>query len=404
MVKLSRRDERMVSKRARSEPLSEPPYDLELVPNVDDASLIDGSVLVMQTDRDAWKAALTELLLLCNEAAWRSSKRHDAGARGLPLPAAPAEAKPLVLEYILDRLDTDDPLNGYQLRTRAEGWLQGFVTFTTFTTWQTYFRWDSLDPRAGITLDDCDAHVVDESGELAAALDECGRVGDPDRCGVVWPRVAEITLLGGLGCGAQLLQLALDHLASLNTYDFVVLQVRARPRARAREQRGARARTHRAIHCESCIALRLRACVLRRAIHTRVRSGDRQRRSLLRAARLHARRRRRRAPRAAASRDRRRRRQGERAAAPEKAKASDAQIRGSQIAPAAQRQRGARARARGGRDAAPARARAGRAQRGCRRLASSRGRKAVVGQSRAARICKGARKAVVGQSPTRARA
>lgn len=232
-IKLSRRDERMVSKRARSEPLCEPCYDLELVPNVQDGLLLESSCLVCVTDRDVWKAQLTELLLLCNEAAWRSAKRHSALALGLPPPAAPAEAKPLVLEYILDRIDTDDPLCGYQLRTRAEGWLQGFVTFTAFTTWQPYFRWDSLDPRAGITLDDLDVHVVDEDGSLSRALDECGRFGDPDGCGVIWPRVAEITLLGGLGCGAHLLQLALDHLASLGTYDFVVLQASARSLPRA---------------------------------------------------------------------------------------------------------------------------------------------------------------------------
>jgi len=223
-VKLSRRDERMLSKRARSQPLSEPCYDLELVPNAADARLAEASCVAYVDDRDVWKAQLTELLLLCNEAAWRSAKRHDPAALGLPPPAACAEAKPLVLEYILDRLDTDDPLWGYQLRTREEGWLQGFVTFTTFTTWQTYFRWDSLDPRAGITLDDCDAHVVDEDGSLAADLDQCGRIGDPDGCGVIWPRVAEITLLGGLGCGSHLLQLVLDHLTSLGEYDFVVLQ------------------------------------------------------------------------------------------------------------------------------------------------------------------------------------
>ena len=231
-VKLTRRDERMVSKRARSEPLSEPSYDLELVPTAQDATLLERSCLTCVTERDTWRAQLTELLLLCNEAAWRSARRHDAALLGLPPPAAPAEAKPLVLEYILDRIVTDEPLTGYQLRTRAEGWLQGFVTFTTFTTWQTYFRWDSLDLRAGITLDDLDAHVVDEDGELSRALDECGRFGDPDGCGVIWPRVAEITLLGGLGCGAHLLQLALDHLASLETYDFVVLQARQSPAGR----------------------------------------------------------------------------------------------------------------------------------------------------------------------------
>lgn len=34
--------------------------------------------------------------------------------------------------------DTDDPLRGYVVRSTApgsEGWMQGFVTCTNFTTW-----------------------------------------------------------------------------------------------------------------------------------------------------------------------------------------------------------------------------------------------------------------------------
>lgn len=262
-VKLSRRDERMVSKRARCEPLCEPCYDMEVVPSVRDATVLADSCLVRQTDRDQWKSQLTELLLLCNEAAWRSAQRQTARNRGRPPPAAPYEAKPLVLEYILDRLDTDDPLCGYQLRTRAEGWLQGFITFTAFTTWQTYFRWDSLDPRAGITLDDLDAHRVDEDGELSAELDECARFGDPDGCGVIWPRVAEITLLGGLGCGAQLLQLALDDLARQGSYDYVVLQVRAPPPSAAPPAHAPRACTPASAH--TAARARARVCVCARA-------------------------------------------------------------------------------------------------------------------------------------------
>lgn len=231
-VKLSRRDERMCSKRARSEPLEEPVYDIEVVRNVQEESILRDCCLVRVTDRDVWKRQLTELLACCNEAAWRSSQRQKARRRDMPPPAAPFEAKPLVLEYLLDRIDTDDPLCGYQLRTRKEGWLQGFVTFTAFTTWQTYFRWDSLDRRNGITLDDLDCHAVDEDGDLARMLDEYERSGDPDGCGVIWPRIAEVTLLGGLGCGGHLLQLALDHLASEGRYDAVVLQV---PRAGTRQ-------------------------------------------------------------------------------------------------------------------------------------------------------------------------
>ena len=36
--------------------------------------------------------------------------------------------------------------------------------------------------------------------------------GDPDGEGIVWPRVAELSLLGALSCGGWLLQLVLDGL------------------------------------------------------------------------------------------------------------------------------------------------------------------------------------------------
>lgn len=40
----------------------------------------------------------------------------------------------------------DDPLFGYLAVTKDKGWMQGFVTCTTFTTWHRGFRWDSLNP------------------------------------------------------------------------------------------------------------------------------------------------------------------------------------------------------------------------------------------------------------------
>ena len=55
-------------------------------------------------------------------------------------------SKPLSLEYMADRLDIDDPLHGYLAVAREEGWLQGFVTYTTWTTWHRDFRWDSTNP------------------------------------------------------------------------------------------------------------------------------------------------------------------------------------------------------------------------------------------------------------------
>ena len=54
------------------------------------------------------------------------------------------------MEYIADRVDTDDPVWGFTVRERATGVLQGFVTMTTFTTWHSSFQWDSLSIEAGV--------------------------------------------------------------------------------------------------------------------------------------------------------------------------------------------------------------------------------------------------------------
>lgn len=41
---------------------------------------------------------------------------------------------------------------------------------------------------------------------------------------MVWPRIAELSLAGGLGCGEFLVALALEDLVENPKYDFVVLQ------------------------------------------------------------------------------------------------------------------------------------------------------------------------------------
>ena len=51
-------------------------------------------------------------------------------------------------------------------------------------------------------------HRVDIDGELARALERCSRSGNPHKEGVIWPRVAELSLLGGLGCGRWLMQVS----------------------------------------------------------------------------------------------------------------------------------------------------------------------------------------------------
>ncbi len=110
------------------DPLRPPNYLFADVPKC--AKAFKGSVLQAINDRDNFKEAMAEMVLLCTEAMRRASVDR-------------CPSKPLSLEYIADRLDVDDPCFGYLVRSK-EGMLQGFITVTTFTNWQKAFRWDSL--------------------------------------------------------------------------------------------------------------------------------------------------------------------------------------------------------------------------------------------------------------------
>ena len=249
-------------------------------------------------------------------------------------------SKPLSLEYMGDRLDVDDPLTGYlAVRpasgrggraccpynppprvatpaptlgqvTAAEGWMQGFVTCTTFTTWHHGFRWDSTNPvldlldhapeapapasaakqakpkgssppkdaaaaAAAKDGDDAEAAAAEAAAAWQPRIDDAEgslsmelqaprpraaspaahrplasiaspsppphrpltapspppqaqlHAGDPDNEGVVWPQIAELALLGALGCGRWLIELLLDELeAEGSPYLYVVTQAR----------------------------------------------------------------------------------------------------------------------------------------------------------------------------------
>ena len=63
-----------------------------------------------------------------------------------------------------------------------------------------------------------------DDGSLAAKLNALEHSGDPDNEGIVWPRIAEIGLLCGLGCGSWLLQLVLEELQESKNFEFIVLQ------------------------------------------------------------------------------------------------------------------------------------------------------------------------------------
>jgi len=69
----------------------------------------------------------------------------------------------------------------------------------------------------------------DYDGKLAEDMQATVRSGDPWNEGIVWPRIAEISLLGGLGCGKTLINLAIEKLENMaptgaHNYDFVCLQ------------------------------------------------------------------------------------------------------------------------------------------------------------------------------------
>jgi len=114
--------------------------------------------------------------------------------------------------------------------------LQGFVAVTTFTNWQTTFRWDSMHDSA-FSYDEpqmaqqmaSGQRRFDYDGKLAEDMQATVRSGDPWNEGIVWPRIAEISLLGGLGCGKTLINLAIEKLENMaptgaHNYDFVCLQ------------------------------------------------------------------------------------------------------------------------------------------------------------------------------------
>ena len=137
-----------------------------------------------------------------------------------------AEAERLSLDFIQDRMATDDPIRGYLIRTNDdERYLQGFIWYTTFTSWTHFFRWDSLAPEAGLT-NSAEKYPVrwDHDGLLAGELELQFRSGDPRGEGVIWPKVAEISLMGALGCGELLMQLVLEEMEAAHTFDYAVVQ------------------------------------------------------------------------------------------------------------------------------------------------------------------------------------
>lgn len=191
--------------RSKLEPLHQPAYSFTCVPKA--KGDLQGSSLQRVDDRKHLLKSMAEMLLLCKEA---TRRRPSSTAKG-------SGSKPLSLEYMADRLDIDDPLFGYVIRTNEnldgqENWkrgmLQGFITVTTFTNWQRTFRWDSsLEAAFDQDMEQMEKEREsgkrswDSTGKLARELQSTIRFGNIWEEGVVWPRIAEISLLGALGCG-----------------------------------------------------------------------------------------------------------------------------------------------------------------------------------------------------------
>jgi len=229
--------------RFAQKPLPQPAYNFSSVPKPE-PDLRGSALQFVDNDRDAFHACMAEMLLLCKEA----MRRRRTMKRG-------TGSKPLSLEYLADRFDVDDPVFGFLVRTAENtsrttpnnryndrnerfkaGMLQGFVTVTTFTNYQKSFMWDSHN-EAAFALDDEDLASAradgtrkwDSDASLSTGMQATVRCGDIWNEGIVWPRIAEISLLGGLGCGRTLVSLVIEHLECMKAsgkcnYDYVVLQ------------------------------------------------------------------------------------------------------------------------------------------------------------------------------------
>ena len=129
------------------------------------------------------------------------------------------------------------------MRDRVKGGMQGFLVLTTFTIWQRFgmrfaisnarphfaylsrwFKWDSMSVQAGMRGKNKKSRKTDTTGKIAILLEKQKRSGDPDKEGVIWERIAEVSILGALGCGEWLMRLIIEELTAGDQYDWLILQ------------------------------------------------------------------------------------------------------------------------------------------------------------------------------------
>jgi predicted GNAT family N-acyltransferase len=179
--------------------------------------MLVGSTISACNTREEWVKICPKLATVCNEAARRSTLRAN--------PSAMRYEKPLSETYIKERLDYDNPLDGFVIRTNDEfQHIQGFIVATCFKTWRKTFRFAFDESASLITPVDHRCHRTDKDGSLTAELQKCEVEEIENGGGYRFPRICEISLLGGLACGGALLSRTLSEIRQSRKYDYCVLQ------------------------------------------------------------------------------------------------------------------------------------------------------------------------------------
>ena len=111
----------LTAQRFAGKPLRQPGYSFRDVPRCNRD--LSASALYEVTRRDDFNDSMAEMVLLCNEVMRRQADREadQAKKEGRPTGQVKRTAKPLSLEYIADRMDVDDPISGFFVRTAKPG-------------------------------------------------------------------------------------------------------------------------------------------------------------------------------------------------------------------------------------------------------------------------------------------
>ena len=237
------------------------PYDMPSIPRAGatDADFAAGTTVERVVGHDEWRVLVPEMVAVCFEAAKRLLK-----------PWEQILEPPLSADYVAERIVlAPSPPEGYVARERGERRrMQGFVLICDFCTFSKSLRWTSTHPAAlagtfdvlphervarrraawpprnasaaevadgaaGCHRSSMEARTlrkVDDSGAVARALEATGpcdtreprdkEYGDAIS---VWPKLAEVAVLGALGCGRRLLDKALADCAANDRHAHAVL-------------------------------------------------------------------------------------------------------------------------------------------------------------------------------------